>query len=95
MDNLIEPLQNLQYFKDFLENRDSEIAGIVPISIENLNWLIDSIEDLKKANKKHISVVTDYAIENQELKNKLMECRKKNAPRIPTKPGVSGTPLTK
>jgi hypothetical protein len=37
----------------------------------NFNFLLDEIEQLQTVNKKHIEVVTDYAIENQQLKDKI------------------------
>lgn len=51
MDRLImkETWENLQYFKDALEGRrDGEV---VLISVESINWLIQTIENLKYYNK--------------------------------------------
>lgn len=37
----------------------------------NFNFLLNEIEEIQASNEKHIEVVTDYAIENQRLKDQI------------------------
>ena len=70
MDKLKEPYQNNQFFKDWLEGRRE--SEIVLISVENLNWLVKSIDELKDANK------NNSLIKKLKHKDKVIEELKKH-----------------
>jgi regulator of replication initiation timing len=62
---------NTEEMERFRTRVSSPILVKTEMLRNNFNFLLDEIEKLQAANQKHIEVVTEYAIENQKLKEQI------------------------